>query len=393
MLTLSMILCCPSVSGKKVSNLQRLNYGVIFKPVDHLQLAGESWIHTFEIMLPRTVNLFSIFGCNRSKRICDLVNEMLVEINQIRQDTEVMINGTIDTIINLLPERKFPVKSRSRRAILPFIGDLSRSIFGTATIKDVELLARHINSLNKISSNLIKSVEQHENDLSSFMKATDERMNNIVKGLEENHLAIEHIQTQLFESFDNLEKSFSIMSVFISKQITKSRQLETLFNELLEGIYDLIDGKVSPHLINFQTMSDTLNNIQNILDRKFPGFHLVYTDPALIYHYASAIYARKNNTLYVSVKFPISPFAKPLMLYKINSFPVPVNDTSNHATQILNLPSYIAVTYDIQYYTFFGNQELNKCKFNKILQCNYNKMLTPAIKKSCAFSLFNNKKV
>lgn len=392
MLALIMILCSPLVSGRKVSDLQRMNYGIVFEPEDQLQLAGESWTHTFEISLPQRTNLIDIFGCSKNKKTCDLVYEILVEINQIRQDTEVMINTTLDTITKLLPEKELMVQSRHRRSILPFIGDLSKSIFGTATMKDVELLARHINSLNKVSRNLIKSVEQHENDLSSYMTATDERMNNLVKGLEENHLAIEHIQTQLFQTFDNLEKSFSTMSVIISKQVQKSRQLEALFNEFLEGIYQLVEGKLSPHLINTETMISTLNEIQEILNRKYPGFHLVYKDPTHIYHFVDTIFARKGLKLYVSVKFPISPFVKPLSLFKVISFPVPVNDTSDHATQLLNLPTYFAISHDLQYYTTLESQELNACKYNKMIQCKFNRILTPVVQKSCVLSLFKNDK-
>ena len=44
MLTLSMILCCPSVSGK-VSDLQRLNYGGVFRRVNHsaVELTPPQW--------------------------------------------------------------------------------------------------------------------------------------------------------------------------------------------------------------------------------------------------------------------------------------------------------------------------------------------------------------
>ena len=95
------------------------------------------------------------------------------------------------------------------------------------------------------------------------------------------------------------------MSGFLTEQIEKSRQLESLFEELLEGVYDLVEGKLFPHLIKADTMLKTLQDIQSILDKKFPGFYLVYKNPSLIYHYIETIFARKGSSLYVSVKFPI----------------------------------------------------------------------------------------
>ena len=53
---------------------------------------------------------------------------------------------------------------------------------------------------------------------------------------------------------------------FITEQIEKSRQLESLFEELLEGVYDLVEGKLSPHLIKADTMLKTLQDIQSILE-------------------------------------------------------------------------------------------------------------------------------
>ena len=40
-----------------------------------------------------------------------------------------------------------PSRSRSRRALLPFVGDIASSLFGVATANDVKTLAKHINKL------------------------------------------------------------------------------------------------------------------------------------------------------------------------------------------------------------------------------------------------------
>lgn len=67
------------------------------------------------------------------------------------------------------------------------------------------------------------------------MKTVDNRMNNIVEGIQQNEHAITHMQSQIFESFENLKRSLTRMSVLLSKQIEKSRKLESRFNELIQG--------------------------------------------------------------------------------------------------------------------------------------------------------------
>lgn len=253
---LLLILTTTTASGSLSPELQRMNYGVVFEPEAHLQLSKENCVHTFEVHLPESLNMINLSGCTRDAATCSIVNDILLEINQIRQETELVLNHTVNTIRNLVPERRLVDEinsGRITRSILPFVGDLSKTLFGTATFEDVQLLARHINALNKLTRNVVKSVQLHENNLSSYIKTVDDRITNIVQGISENELAITLIQSQLFASFEKLGRSFTTMGVLLSKQIEKSRKLETRFQELLQGVYELVGEKLSPHLIPPQT--------------------------------------------------------------------------------------------------------------------------------------------
>lgn len=388
-----MALCTTTVSGNLPSELQRLNYGVVFEPTAELQLSEETWIHTFEIELPTNLNMMDLPVCTKGKQTCEAVNRVLLEISQIRHETELIINSTLESVFKLIPERQLNEQSRSKRAILSFIGDLSKSIFGTATVEDVRMLANHINALNKITSKVVSTVEQHEENLASYIKTSDERMSNIIKGVEANEYAIENIQTQFKNSLGNIEKVFTTTSIFIAEHIEKSRQIEKRFNEILDGVLDLVKGKLSIHLIPIKTLSKTVNDIQQILNNKFSGFNLVFTDINEIYQNVQTIYARKGSKLYVALKFPIFPFQKPLTLFKVHSFPVPVNDSTNHATQLMDLSEFLAITYDKQFYTTFNQNDLINCKTTgSQLHCKMNKVLTPRTTRSCIFSVFQNDK-
>lgn len=54
-------------------------------------------------------------------------------------------------------------KAKSKRAILGFVGSLSKTLFGTATMDDVNILAQHINALTSRAILLTKAVTQHSN--------------------------------------------------------------------------------------------------------------------------------------------------------------------------------------------------------------------------------------
>lgn len=126
--------CTTTVSGNLLPELQQLNYGVVFEPTAKLQLSEETWIHTFEIELTTSPNMTDLPACTKGKQICKTVNDVLLEISQIRHETELIINSTLESVYELIPEGQLSVRSRSKRAILSFIGDFSKSIFGTVTI-------------------------------------------------------------------------------------------------------------------------------------------------------------------------------------------------------------------------------------------------------------------
>lgn len=162
--------------------LQRLNYGVVFKEDFKIILSNEYWLHTYEIIIPEHVKMPNIGTCHRDNATCLLISHVLSNINTIRSETSLRLNSTIVTVKRLIPEARVRT-SRSKRSLLPFIGDLSRSLFGTATIDDVNMLARHINALNKESRGLAAALTKHENHLSSFIPKTNHRMDQLMQGV------------------------------------------------------------------------------------------------------------------------------------------------------------------------------------------------------------------
>ena len=72
----------------------------------------------------------------------------------------------------------------------------------------------------------------------------------------------------------------------------------------------------------------------------------------------------------------------------MKTFPIPVNDSTNHATQLLDTPDYFAITDDLQHYILFQDEELATCQSNKLKQCNFPKIFTPAVEISCMLALF-----
>lgn len=60
---------------------------------------------------------------------------------------------------------------RKTRSLLPFVGYLSKSLFVTATMDDV-----NINALTKTSNNIIYALQKHNEHMPSFVSTANKRM-------------------------------------------------------------------------------------------------------------------------------------------------------------------------------------------------------------------------
>ena len=119
-----------------------------------------------------------------------------------------------------------------------------------------------------------------------------------------------------------------------------SQQLEKELEHVKLGIYDLVKGKLSPFILSPHVLKSSIGQVQHIISSKFPHFHISNTNPLYYYSFGDFIFTRMHSNLYLTLKIPISPFLQHISIYKIYSFPVPVNSSSNHATQLLDTPEY-----------------------------------------------------
>lgn len=127
--------------------LPRLNYGVVFKHEANLILSCEYWLHTYEISMPHHVHFPAIGTCHRDNNTCLLVSHVLSQVNSIRLETNVRLYNTLTTVTKLVPHANSVKNAKeSKCTLLSFIGKFSKTLFGTATTDDVNVLATHINA-------------------------------------------------------------------------------------------------------------------------------------------------------------------------------------------------------------------------------------------------------
>lgn len=131
----------------------------------------------------------NIGTCHKDNSTCLLIAHVLTSINTVRSETAARLNSTVETIKKLVPKLEVHKSRSRRRSLLPFIGQFSKSLFGTATVDDVNILAKQMNAITKRTRQMASLLAQHEDDLSSFVTTANHRMDNLMKGIKENDMA------------------------------------------------------------------------------------------------------------------------------------------------------------------------------------------------------------
>ena len=135
--------------------IERPNYGILFEPAGSMQAAYNKWSHTFQLTMPSRLHVQdTVVSCpdkqGTSRHPCSTFVRALRRAHAIRIRTAHSLNSLRDEIISLIPRKRLPSsQSKSKRSLLPFIGEISRSLFGTATEEEVNTLAKHIVALEK----------------------------------------------------------------------------------------------------------------------------------------------------------------------------------------------------------------------------------------------------
>jgi len=370
--------------------VQRINYGVVFRQESRLHLATESWLHTFKVTLPKKVNVPSQSFCSVDSKSCMFTNNMLHFVQHLQRSMEYDLSQTIMSISTLVPQTKIFDIERKQRSLLPFIGTLAKGLFGLATMSDVRLLANHINALNRRTQQIGHALQQHGDHLSSFMEVVDNRTTNLMHGIQENSKQIIGLTKSFESSLRTLEQNMMNMSKVLTTLSNNFNVLRSNLLQLQSSVQSLVEGKISPSLIPKIVLTKTLHKIQSTLTKYYPGFHLTHFHPTYYYTTSNFMFTRNHSSLYITVKFPVSSHSHPLQLYKILTFPVPANNSMNHATQLLDLPNYIAFTHQHDYYLPLKSSDLTNCVHGENTYCNYNMALTPTSNVQCSLALFQN---
>ncbi|XP_046571583.1 uncharacterized protein LOC124279759 [Haliotis rubra] len=340
----------------------RLPWGVVFIHTSRIDISQNKWIHVFKYKLPDLSEMgnrpdYQQF-CKTHALHCYSVNAIDGYIKKAEQELLVYWTNVSKDIKILIPHvNTFQKDSRTRRAILPFIGSISRSIFGTATVEDVERLAQYVKRLSMHVTNTSRVVQVQVRQMSSFIAKTNDRISSSLTGIETNHRDI----SQVAEQVQDVEKSIFISMKILLDRLTFLTTIRQEIDEMYLGIQQLVNQRLSPSLLPVTEVKKALNMIQKRLNAEYPLFHVAHKDPGYYYRERTVHCSRTGDSILISLIVPFQTHSTLLEVYRINSFGLPINQSSSHVTQVMNLPDYLAVSEAKDQYIEFSTRDFQTC--------------------------------
>ncbi|CAG2213162.1 unnamed protein product [Mytilus edulis] len=169
---------------------QRLNYGVIFQKQSNVDFATDYWTHVYEIPMYLDLQHTLVTKCPKLAGYqCDSHNKMVSQINYMRSYMNSQIQETRSLVDKLVPKLNKTLIGKSKRSLLPFVGNIFGGLFGLATEKQLRKLATHINSLTSENNKISSALKQYGGSLTSFVTQTENRLDNAMKAIKQNHQA------------------------------------------------------------------------------------------------------------------------------------------------------------------------------------------------------------
>ena len=275
-----------------------------------------------------------------------------------------MLNHSLTQVLDMMPHLP-PSRSRSRssRAALDLVGDIGKTLFGTARVKDVKLVARHVAALENKTAAFSATMAHFTDDLTSFIKVSETRFHTLKSTIQLNHQVVAQLANKLNRAQRSIEESSRMTTVMLQlfvNELYHTINLQAGLTDFMEGLHDLMRHKLSRHIIPHSDLIAIIHHINRKLLARDTQLAVMPMDTVNMYNFLPFVWTYRPSGLFITIKFPlITSSLSKFDIYKVLTFPVPINDTSNHATLLSNVPPYLGFSQDNKYFIHPTRDMLN----------------------------------
>ena len=395
------VLFCILFDITKQDSVDRLSYGTVFIADNKIMINAQFWRHTFILELPR-VNLKTLpmILCKQANRSasCGTRNALVRKINGVTKElfsaTDRAIQQSkrlIGSEINYRPDKNQKKGSRTKRGLLNFVGEIGDSLFGIATAGDLKKLAKHLKVVLENQNELNAKGAAVAQTLDSYINKTNDRLNGLSSMIKKEHQALNNIHKALTNVglyARALEVETEIYLPALINRTALSNRIQQQTDMFLMGLHTLVRRRLPPEIISRDALLQALRVAARALRRKHPKFKVIYNHPSYYYDVDDVMFAMSGRRIYVTLFIPISAREAIFNLYRLVKFDVPLNESTRHATRVMNLPHYLAISVDNKYFVEMSTDDLLQCSGSPMKRCSAFMAHRSVVDGSCAMAIY-----
>ena len=363
-LLLSMTVVCGQ-HDSEVSDpvLMRLNFGVVFKHVDTVDVVTDVWSQTFLVQLPIVdeSNLrvdhveCSHFGDPAG---CTHLIDLIRFIQNSSTKAVIHIHSTLRHLYSLVPEYSLASdetqEGRSSRGLFDFVGQLSHGLFGTATDSDIRSIHKTIQSMERREHTLASAWQKAANRLASFGAATNHRLDAMAQMISMQQETASDIYAKITRETSDLSQASAMLATALNRLQDVVILLDKL-NSFCHSLELLSHGFLSPGLIAPGDIHRALRAINDHV-RNYGNLHVLRSRVVHYYKFHDFMISRRGRNILIHVSVPLGPLATPLYLYQVQILPMVTPGSPEHATVLIDTPKYLAYHHSSPYFLEFDER-------------------------------------
>ena len=374
----------------------RQHYGVMFVPEQPFWPIVGHWLHTFGLRLPdrpvyidaSSLNCSSVGLHNYSVTDCRHVKPFVDALSDIQNNISHMLLDVLLHIEQLVPHVRPPTqRQRHTRSWLPFLGNVLKTVTGTATTDDIKTVMKAVAEVRRTTATAYDQWAQTEHDIASIMQVANRRMS-AIQGLVQSQRQAMITQYAAFTNSINDVYRMTDLIPPVLRRVSDFMGVLVHMSELRSAIVDAMHGQLTSSLVTHPQMAAVYRRVRSQLYKLHPSLHLEFTSVTDVFQSSDFIVNRVSRDIYITVKFPVTPHTMPFTLYRIRLFPVIMPDSTAHTTIVDTAVTAIAYERRSPHYILFHSSP--QITGHMLQMQSTTDTFRPVTAQSCIFGLFRD---
>ena len=355
----------------------RLNYGVVGVRTKTVCVVEGYLTHTFHIPLPplstpkippEVANSACNKECMNLRTVSNTTRGLLAAMQASITNMIRRVHDLVPNIVSAQQNRR-----RSSRGVFDFVGSASSWAFGTATMTDINELKKHIEDVKLLADTAAADSAHVKSSMIAFTQLSNERFDKLHQVVNEQQRAFSAIASEIQSIADSSKLELNAI-VTISSELARYVEIHDTIQELELGVEDLINGQITPKLIDTNDINRALQNATITLGKQ--SMTLCVTTAKDVYGSQSFDFARYMNDLFIRIRLPYTRHA-PMAVYKTFVLPIPIPGSQGLVTILKDFPRWLVRSDNIigelteapaspvieSYHIMFHNRHQFSCLF------------------------------